>query len=117
MDTSQVLTSLRDKIILTGVLLIALFTLMLIGFAMIKAEPNVALIMALLALVSTIVTGLFAIYKGFSSPPTDTKTTETTVSSTSSLPVSTEPAVAIPAVPPGELANPPPAAGSSASQG
>jgi hypothetical protein len=83
MDTSQVLTSLRDKIILTGVLVIALLALVLIGMAMLKAEPNVPLIMALLALISSIIVGLFGIYKGTPSPPTESKTTETTTSSTS----------------------------------
>jgi hypothetical protein len=67
----RVLTNLRDKLILVAMILFGLGCLILI-----------ALGHALEGTLTAIITGMFGIYKGTPTPPTETKTTETTISST-----------------------------------
>lgn len=71
MDTSNLLTSLRDKLIIGAMIVFGIGCLALIAFG--KAMESTFL---------AIITGLFALYKGNPSPPSQTSTTETTVSNT-----------------------------------
>ena len=81
MDTLSIKNQ-RDKLVIIGVVSIALFVVVLIGILSLRAEVEVPIVLALAAIVSSTVTGLFGVYKGSPSPPDISTTTETTTSST-----------------------------------
>ena len=79
------ITNLRDKIILGGAILIAVFALIAAVVLSFRSEINTPLILALVGIVTSVVTGLFSAYKGNPSPPDTSTTTETTTSTTQPL--------------------------------
>jgi hypothetical protein len=78
----NVWTSMRDKLILVAMIIFGFLAFITIWVAMNKDAVDVTLIASMLGIVSSIIAGLFGIYKGLPSPPTESKTTETTVSQT-----------------------------------
>jgi hypothetical protein len=75
-------TNLRDKIILGAMIFTETLAFVTLWVLLGKEKIDVAIIMAIVGIIVSIVTGLFGIYKGLPSLPTESKTSETTVSYT-----------------------------------
>ena len=84
---SSVLTNLRDKIALAGLILFGTLAFVTIWVAMGKDKIDTTLIVAMIGMVTSVLTALAAIFRGnpAPSPPPTIETTTQTIQTTSEI--------------------------------
>jgi hypothetical protein len=98
LDSRIFLTNVRDKIALFGIILFGILSFVTVWIILIFGRAEAAVVVAMISQITTIVAILGTVFKGAPSPPTESKTTETTVSTISSNPPGVSAGISPPAV-------------------